>query len=360
MPQVVKLNKDVLTEKLLSAAASGELGALQAEISVLKSAVVSPDKDSSGVLSAAGTEESATYRQDALVSQLDQILEARTFERARYYVNRLLKGVNGSRTGKVNDIDLNRWKEYDEVITDSLWVLQKRDTSGVHVAWYWGNFIPQIPRQLLLRYTKKGDWVVDAFVGSGTTLIECRRLGRNGIGVELNPKVAEAAAKHVNEENNPFGVVSKVITADSTAMDVSAALKNAGVKKYQLLVMHPPYHDIIPFSDDERDLSNAPDVEEYLRLFGHSVDNFAKYLEKGRYFGLVIGDKYSAGEWIPLGFRCMDEVLRRGFSLKSIVVKNFDFTRAKQNQQELWRYRALVGGFYVFKHEYVMIFRKMK
>jgi adenine specific DNA methylase Mod len=87
-----------------------------------------------------------------------------------------------------SDIDLKRWKDYPEVLTDSLWLLGHRDGSGMHTPEYWGNFVPQIPHQMMLRYTKKGDWVLDTFVGSGTTLIECRRLGRNGIGTELNAK----------------------------------------------------------------------------------------------------------------------------------------------------------------------------
>jgi hypothetical protein len=95
-----------------------------------------------------------------------------------------------------------------------------------------------------------------------------------------------------------------------------------------------------------------------LGMFGAVVDNTAPYLERGRYFALVIGDKYSQGEWIPLGFYCMQEIMKRDFILKSIIVKNFDDTRAKRNQQELWRYRALVGGFYIFKHEYIMLFKK--
>jgi len=32
--------------------------------------------------------------------------------------------------------------------------------------------------------------------------------------------------------------------------------------------------------------------------------------------------------------------------------------RAKRNQENLWRYRALVGGFYVFRHEYILLFQK--
>jgi hypothetical protein len=54
----------------------------------------------------------------------------------------------------------------------------------------------------------------------------------------------------------------------------------------------------------------------------------------------------------------MNEVLKRGYLLKSIIVKNFEETRGKRNQKELWRYRALAGGFYVFKHEYIMLFQK--
>ena len=122
--------------------------------------------------------------------------------------------------------------------------------------------------------------------------------------------------------------------------------------------MHPPYFDIIKFSDDERDLSNAPSIAAFLAMIGRVVDNVAPLLDRGRYLVLVIGDKYAKGDWIPLGFQTMNEVLKRGFSLKSIVVKNFEETTGKRTQKELWRYRALAGGFFVFKHEYIFIFKK--
>jgi hypothetical protein len=54
----------------------------------------------------------------------------------------------------------------------------------------------------------------------------------------------------------------------------------------------------------------------------------------------------------------MQEMLNKGFKLKSTIVKNFDQTTAKRNQKELWRYRALAGGFYIFKHEYIFLFQK--
>ena len=53
----------------------------------------------------------------------------------------------------------------------------------------------------MTRYTKKEDWVIDPFLGSGTTLIECRRLGRSGIGIELLLNVAELAKQIISQES---------------------------------------------------------------------------------------------------------------------------------------------------------------
>ena len=333
-----------------------DLKLLRSELSKIKSGIENTGKGSARIILNGFAEE---INSEYILNELTQIINTYTLERSKYYLKRLIKSLTEAKTGSINDLNLNRWKEYDDIITDSLWILKKRDRSGEHKAAYWGNFIPQIPNQLLKRYTKKNEWVLDPFLGSGTTLIECKKLGRNGIGIELLENIAANAQKVINQQKPlDCNTVTEIINADSTKMDFKKELKSIGIKSVQFLIMHPPYWDIIKFSNNKNDLSNAETVGKFLKLFCIVVDKTFPLLDTGRYLALVIGDKYSKGEWIPLGFYTMQEVLRRGYKLKSVIVKNFDETKGKMNQKELWRYRALAGGFYIFKHEYIFLFQK--
>jgi DNA modification methylase len=78
---------------------------------------------------------------------------------------------------KHNDFDIKNWKDID-INTDSLWLIKERDKSGKHKNIYHGNFIPQVPNQLIQRYTKQNEIIFEPFMGSGTTLFECENLNR--------------------------------------------------------------------------------------------------------------------------------------------------------------------------------------
>jgi hypothetical protein len=132
------------------------------------------------------------------------------------------------------------------------------------------------------------------------------------------------------------------------------------IKKYQFAIFHPPYWDIIKFSEDENDLSNTKTLDEFLYSFGQVIDNTTKYLEKNRYCAVVIGDKDANSQIVPLGIHCMNLFLERGFMLNAILLKTFDKTRGKMNQKAIWRYRALSSDFYIFDHEYIFIFKKVQ
>lgn len=348
----VRLDKVRLLDSLRELRSAGSTAALRHAVGEVRREVTA------GRLRAGARADSVELSLPRFEDDLEQIAASHTVERAHYYVERLMRSVTEVRTSTVNDINLNRWKEYEDIHTDSLWYVDQRDGSGVHTARYWGNFIPQIPHQMMRRYTKKGEWVLDVFAGMGTTLIEGQRLGRNTVGMELQPNVARAAQQLVADEPNAHGVETNLVVGDSASSDFAAVLEPLGQSSVQLAILHPPYYDIIKFSEDDRDLSNAPSVDAFLEMMGRVVGNVAEVLDRDRYMVVVIGDKYANGEWVPLGFRTMNEVLARGFSLKSIIVKNFEETSGKRQKKELWKYRALAGGFYVFKHEYIFVFRK--
>ena len=256
-----------------------------------------------------------------------------------------------------NDLNLENWKE-SEIWTDSLWIIGERDKTGKHNGFYHGNFIPQIPHQLILRYSKKNDVVFDPFLGSGTTAYETETLNRNFIGIDIQRKLVDYVQKNIEPKNN----FSNLITGDSTKIEtfdrVKEILKNNKKKDIQLAILHPPYADIIKFSDLKNDLSNTKSLKEFLSKFSDVLKNTIEILENGRYLAIVIGDAYKAGKWIPLSFYCMNEAQKLGLTLKSIVIKNMAGNRAKQNKEGIWRYRALSSDYYIFKHEYIFLFKK--
>ena len=116
---------------------------------------------------------------------------------------------------------------------------------------------------------------------------------------------------------------------------------------------------IVKFTDDKNDLSNSKNIDEFLAKFKKSLSNSLEFLAKNRYFAIVIGDIYKNSEVVPLSFLCMNMV-KSSFKtkLKGIIVKNIEGNRGKLGVGGIWRYRALKSDYYIFKHEYILVFKK--
>jgi len=269
--------------------------------------------------------------------------------------------TNPIKTVAYNDINLKNWKDYPEVKTDTFWQFPTRLKEHGHSNDYHGNYIPQLAQQFYERYTKKGDVVLDLFFGSGTSGIEAVNMDRRCIGVELKQELVDSVSKKFTPKQLVTDV--NIICGDSTsqeAMDkVQARLDVMGREKAQFLILHPPYDDIIKFSDKKEDLSNCSSTEEFYDLFEKVAKNGYDMLEKGRFAALIIGDSYKNSEVQPLGFKCMERMQNLGMKLKATIVKDIQGNeRAKGRTANLWRYRALAGGFNIFQHEYIFIFQK--
>jgi len=260
-----------------------------------------------------------------------------------------------------DEFDLNNWKDYDDLYTHSLWLIDSRDSSGKHSNHYHGNFVPQIASQLIRRFTKFGDVILDPFLGSGTSLIEAKRLGRAGIGIELLPHVAKLARQKVDEQDSQYDLdgFQKIFTGDAGSNTViKKVMAQLEGRKASLLILHPPYHDIIKFSDDPRCLSNSATSNEFITNFVLMTKPYVNVLSKGSHVALIIGDKYANSQLVPLAFLSSAALLETNsrIRLKSIIVKNIANTKGKLGQQRLWRYRSFRGGFYTFGHEYIFLY----
>ena len=86
------------------------------------------------------------------------------------------------------------WAEWSS-LTTSIWRVQPNVDLGVHPA-----MMPlEIARRCVALWADVDGSVLDPFMGSGTTLVACQKLGRHGIGIEIDPDYFEIACRRVDE-----------------------------------------------------------------------------------------------------------------------------------------------------------------
>lgn len=102
----------------------------------------------------------------------------------------------------------------------TIWSFPERGNWATHSGKYRGNWSPYIPRNIILRYSKKKDWILDQFLGSGTTLIEAKLLGRNAIGVDINSEAVKLSNTNLNFTCQEK---SKIFTKQGNANNLSNA-----------------------------------------------------------------------------------------------------------------------------------------
>lgn len=261
----------------------------------------------------------------------------------------------------MDDFLKDKWREAD-LNVDSLWIINERDKTGKHSNAYHGNFIPQIPNQLIRRYTKEGDTVLELFSGGGTTLFECESLGRNYVGFDINTEIIKFVEEKMQGGSNiRFKLCNCDVTDSSHFHEIaSGALTQVGCGSSDFMLAHPPYFDIIKFTKDSRDLSNSSTLESFIEKFVVAIANGLHFLKKGKYFAIVGGDIYKQSEVIPLAFMMMDAIKKNfNVKMKGIVIKNIEGNRGKLNSADIWKYRALQSDYFLFKHEYIFVFKKM-
>ena len=227
----------------------------------------------------------------------------------------------------------------------TIWSFPDRGKWATHSGEYRGNWSPYVPRNLILLYSKPGDWILDQFLGSGTTLVEAKLLHRNAVGVDINPQSISLSEKNLNFK---YDTKAKIFIKEGNAMNLSF-IKD---EKIDFVCTHPPYADIIKYSNNIDGDISLLNKQGFMTAITKVAMESYRVLKRGKYCAVMMGDKREKGNVIPLGFMLMEKFLNVGFKNKEIIIKE------QHNCRSTNKWSNIDKNFLMLSHEYIFVFYK--
>lgn len=245
----------------------------------------------------------------------------------------------------------------------TIWDFPKRGNWAVHSGDYRGNWPPQIPRNLISKYTNEGDLVIDAFAGGGTTIIEAWLMDRQSLGLDISKLAIQTMRAKISEmeclANKDERIILKPeyrpVILEGNALELRSIIAQSGVNidKLKLVCAHPPYLNSVKYTiDNKNDLAQISSPE----IFSNKMQAFAKevnsLLNNDGFCAVLIGDVRKNNKTIPLGMMTMNSFLSKGFGIENIIIK----TQHRDKSSEFWVNHK--SGILLMAHEYLYIFYK--
>ncbi len=233
-----------------------------------------------------------------------------------------------------------------ELETNTVWAFPNRGKWATHDAKYRGNWSPYIPRNIILRYSKENDVVLDQFVGGGTTAVEAKLTHRNFVGIDINPSAIEIA-KNKCDFNFDTNATTLLTIGDARNLNL---IDNS----IDLICTHPPYCDIIHYSDGISGDLSLLKIKPFLNEMSKVADECYRVLKRGKYCAILMGDIRKKGMVQSLAFETMRLFELSGFKLKEIIIKEQHNCRATG----FWKTNSVKYNFLLLAHEYLFVFKK--
>ena len=244
---------------------------------------------------------------------------------------------------------ITEWEPEDfELEMTTHWSFPKRGGWATHDAKWRGNWSPYIPRNILLRYSKENDLVLDQFAGGGTTLVEAKLLNRNIIGVDVNDIALERCKEKTNFEHE--GSNGKIYLRKGDARNLDFIPD----KSIDLICTHPPYADIIKYSEDIKEDLSRLKVKDFLEEMKKVAVESYRVLKSDKFCAVLMGDTRQKGHMIPMAFDVMKGFQGAGFKLKELIIKEQHNCRATG----YWKTNSVKYNFLLIAHEYLFVFKK--
>jgi len=271
------------------------------------------------------------------------------------YIERLItksKGINVSALNVSKKVKTLYPKNFKEEQT-SVWSFKQRGNWATHSGEYRGNWSPYIPRNVILKYSKPGELVLDYFCGAGTTAVETKLLGRKCIAFDINDEAIELAKKNTDFDIEPQHDAAQIFEPELLVGDARnlSFLKDNSI---DLICAHPPYANIIHYTDSKKGDLSFFDIDDFLKETSKVARESFRVLKPGRQCAILIGDTRRKKHVIPLGFKFINVYLDAGFKLRELVIKR----QHNCKTTGFWHANSIKYNFLLLAHEYLPIFEK--
>lgn len=266
---------------------------------------------------------------------------------------------------RLNDLSAKEWIKFTKS-----WFIHKslpRDEKEIlHPA----KFPESMIKEFISFFTKHGELVLDPFLGTGSTLVACQEVGRNGIGIELIKKYSDIAKERCNQRTLDDSVKQIVLDGDATEIDIIWEKK--AFPQVDFIITSPPYWNMLKksrggvisahkkrgnvgldmfYSDNNpKDLGNIDDYNIFIEELGKIFDKLHTILKDRNYMVVIVQNVRTNGEVKPLAW-----------DLQKRISKNFVFVGEKIWCQDnkmlgIWGYPStFVTNVH---HHYCLVFQK--
>ena len=233
-------------------------------------------------------------------------------ERGKYNLN-----------NKLNDLTGKEWIKFTKS-----WFIhrppRRKNDEILHPAKYPESLV----EEFINFFTRENEWVLDPFLGTGSTLIAAGNLKRNGIGVELNKDYFKTASERIKKSKFKNSVkpvkgsslqLSKIINKKLTEKDF----------KIDYTITSPPYWNQLErnsirqknrkekgldtkYSENENDIGNISGYEDFIEQQAKIFDEVYKVTKNFGYLTIITNNVYFNGRLYPLAYDTATSLIKRG------------------------------------------------
>jgi 16S rRNA G966 N2-methylase RsmD len=202
----------------------------------------------------------------------------------------------------LNELDGKSWVK----ATKSWFIINPRSRKKTELE-HPAKFPEELVERLVSFFTKSGEWIIDPFAGVGSTILGCNAIGRNAVGIELNPEFVEIAEQELKKRKSESS--GHVLQGDSrNARQVISEHFKTDKTCFSYLLTSPPYFDMLrksrggnisshkerakaglrqSYSELDQDIGNISDYSQYLESVTTVIANLKPLLCRSAYLTII-------------------------------------------------------------------------